>query len=707
MRLSISKLNVFKECERHFFYQHVRKDHPTDQVPQKYGKFGNCVHQAIENINDYPNHREAVNHYWIDYELFKTDMLINNAYDAVEYALDLNYKFKHKEKRIEFEFKGYKFTAIIDGVLDDNSLLDWKTSTYDVKKIEAYKTQLLFYSWVYWKIEHIMPLSTHLIFCKRQKSGEFIKPIIFEVNEKILNDIEQMVISNIKSIESKKVLKDYTFNKTKCFFCGYKKKCHLDTIGKKKILNLTIGMNYLQIVPQDPIIDKVLNSNFSYEVDNKFFFQKAVQKKYNYHHDGIIKLYKKGRLPIGFLKKTKAIIQDYKDYLKSKHIDLIINPQYTTRPPLVHANLNCDKLNFPHKLWDFQEDIINKTIQEKIFFGDIATGAGKTVMSAEIIRRLNLKTLFVVDVSVLLDQAKEEFEEMLSIKCGVITQGKQDWRAVNVATIQTCIRMIKKEDIEFLHNLKQCNIIIIDEAHGAKSKSYQTLMETATPIYRIGLSGTAYADGNSSLELYKTLGFPLIKLSTKNLIDIGFLIKPRIIFLKYQEPEYYAGNYEDVFSQIAVHPNKLDVFIKLIKENKDRFNLVICRRLDHIKIIENKLLENDLHPYIIKGSITKTKRNKIRNDMKDGKINILIGTDSIVQKGLNIPNIDRIYNFTCNLGSIFSKQSLGRGLRKTEGKTDCIYYDWYDSVPELFDHTKKRIKVFENEGFKIEEFIYK
>lgn len=708
MNLSISKINVFNDCERHFYYQ-INKIEQTDKIPDKYGKFGNCVHEAIENIYKFNNFREAVNHYWIKYELPQTDMNIKTAYDCVQYSLSLGYEFKQKEEKIKFEYKGHKFTSIIDGVLNDNSILDWKTSTYESNKVNDYKNQITFYAWVYWRVKGIIPPYGILVFNKEQKNGKFLKPFKFEINEYILKEFQKKLDLEIDKIESRKNFSDYKYDRKKCFFCAYKKKCYSENINEIKIFK---DYNTFQLNIKDSVLDKVIDNNYSYEIDNKFFFQKALKEKYEgYHHDGIIHLVKRGIIPIGFIKDTKRILNDYSKYKKENFNIIELNPEYPT-----NKIETPNKLNIPFEFWDFQKDIINKAIEEKIFFGDIATGAGKTCMSAEIIRRLKYKTLFVVDTIDLLEQAKETFEESLNIECGIISAGKQDWKDVNIATIQTCSKLlgkkekrkiIKHPDSTFVANLQECNLLIIDEAHGSKAKSYQKLFEYSKSEYRIGLSGTAYKDGNSSLELYKSLGFPLVKISTKYLIDIGFLVKPKIKFINYDTPDFYMGNYDDIFSQIVIHPNKMKIFSKIIQYEKDNFNLIICRRIEHIEIIQKQLIELGLILYIITGEITKKRRKYIREQMKIGNIHILIGTDSIVQKGLNIPRINRIYNFTSNLGSIFSIQSLGRGLRRFPGKEDCIYYDWNDRVPCLDEHTDIRMQTFEREGHEIETFIYK
>ena len=341
---------------------------------------------------------------------------------------------------------------------------------------------------------------------------------------------------------------------------------------------------------------------------------------------------------------------------------------------------------------------VEHIIKDEISLTELSVGSGKTVMAAEIIRRLNYKTLFVVDVKVLLNQTKEEFEKLLGIECGLITEGKQEWKNVNIATIQTCVKFLKKKDKTFLKNLSECNVVIVDEAHCSKSKSYQMLFDNVKARYRIGLTGTAYSNGNDSLELYKSFGFPNLKITLKDLVNKGYLVKPIIKFIKYNHNNTYF-NYDDAYLGILNSEERLNKVKEIVNKHKDENILIITRRLKHADKIKEILGGN---VEIIKGSLSKKKREKYIKEMKQGNRKILIGTDKIVQKGLNIPNLNVLINYSANKGGIQTIQGLGRVIRKCEGKEVGYYYDFYDTNEYLTNATKERIKAIKNQGFEIQ-----
>jgi superfamily II DNA or RNA helicase len=61
-----------------------------------------------------------------------------------------------------------------------------------------------------------------------------------------------------------------------------------------------------------------------------------------------------------------------------------------------------------------------------------------------------------------------------------------------------------------------------------------------------------------------------------------------------------------------------------------------------------------------------------------------------------------LINASANKSDIKTIQSLGRILRKKEGKDNCTYYDFIDDVHKiLFIASRSRTRAFEKEGHEI------
>jgi len=80
----------------------------------------------------------------------------------------------------------------------------------------------------------------------------------------------------------------------------------------------------------------------------------------------------------------------------------------------------------------------------------------------------------------------------------------------------------------------------------------------------------------------------------------------------------------------------------------------------------------------------------------------MVATLSIASEGLNIPDLDVIINASGNAGDVKSIQVLGRVLRKIEGKKEALYIDFLDAGKYTKQHSRKRYKIFEKEGYQLE-----
>ena len=689
--LSWSAFNLFRDCERHFFYAKILKCPISDRVETKWGRFGNCVHDAIENA-DNPNY--SFDDFWIKYKMFDTDMSKEIALECVERALrSATYKnLKHKERKVEFPWRGMNVKLIIDAEENDGSIVDWKTSTFDRKKVNDYRQQTIWYAWGIWKKTGIVPPKVKVMFVK------YDMPVFeWEVKIEELQKFELHIIEVLEQLQTKKEFDDYRLNNKSCFFCGFKKKCRADSIQKKEnlVFNLEIDHDYVQIKTdmQDNFFDNTLSDFFSYEIDNSYFVKKAMAKRGVKNFDGVVRMYKDGKVPIGFYHKLKELLKQYGEYANKMVIIYEKDKRVFNKTQIATPHLNDVELR------PYQKAAVKHIINSKISMTEIATGAGKTVMAAEIIKTLGNKTLFVVDRNILLTQTKKVFEDYGLRFIGSVTAGKQSWGDVTIASIQTLTQLIKKKDKEVLRQIGLCDVVIVDEAHGAKSKSYQTLMKHVGAEYRIGLTGTAYADGNSSLELYKSFGFPDYKITNKELIDSGHLTPCECTFLKYEAGHILNGDYSEVYDQILKVEYRLRIVEEICATHKHDNTLIMVDKIEHIIITKELLKQYNIH--VIQGATNIKERDTILKTIKSSSGNILIATSQIIQKGVDIPNLDVIINYTANLGTVKTRQSLGRVLRTSKGKDKAYYYDFYDEHPTLKKHTHERIKTLEEQGFDV------
>lgn len=691
--LSWSAYNLFKNCERHFFYEKILKCPITDRPETKWGRFGNCVHEVLEHCKlDGSDVDELLDKYWESFRLYETDMSKDIAKSCVVTGLSYNLDIKHRERVLLFRWHGMQVKMIIDVEEKDGSIVDWKTSTFDSKKVQEYRKQLMWYAWGVWKETGKIPPKIKVAFVKYPKKDLFE----WSFTEAELLELEKSIEENLIRLNNKVQFDDYKPNYSSCFFCTFKKQCNKDDLQKSDDLVFDIRVDHDNVkilnTITDPIFHTSLDEYFSYELDGAYFVKKAMMAKGVKNFSPIKRFYKKQTLPIGFYSKLKELLKQYADFkgkrLIIKENDVRIFPDESFQ----------FKLSLPYELRKYQSDAAEYMKQNKICITEIATGAGKTTIAAKLIEKLQKRTLFIVDRNILLSQTKTEFEKFFGIEIGTVTEGKQDWKEITIASIQSITSLLKKKDETCIKYLNAIQLLIVDEAHGSKSKSYINMMKYTGAEYRVALTGTAYSDGNDSLELYKSFGFPDYKITAKELIELGYLVKPEINFLSYDEGFIINGDYNEVYDQILKSEERLSCVDALHTKHHNNNMLIMVDRIEHVEMIQDLLPKT----FIIQGSTSKKNRDIIIDKLKTSKNNVLIATSQIIQKGVDIPTLDVIVNYSANLGTIKTVQSLGRVLRKSEGKTKAWYYDFDDKHRVLKKHTKARKDALIKQGYEVE-----
>jgi len=204
-------------------------------------------------------------------------------------------------------------------------------------------------------------------------------------------------------------------------------------------------------------------------------------------------------------------------------------------------------------------DIFNewKSGTRSVLF-QMPTGTGKTVLFSEIVKKghdRNRKILIVAHRKELIDQIIRKLINK-KVEAGVILAGREaDYaKNVQVASIQT------------LHRRKHpdANLVIIDECHHAKAKSYKKLWDiypeakflgvTATPIR---LSGAGFDD------LFDVL---IPSMQVKEFIKQGYLSSvkhfigatPNLRAVKKRQGDYIIAQLERVMLDNSLMANLLD-----------------------------------------------------------------------------------------------------------------------------------------------------
>lgn len=353
--------------------------------------------------------------------------------------------------------------------------------------------------------------------------------------------------------------------------------------------------------------------------------------------------------------------------------------------------------------YDYQIDIINKINEvldiKKRGILELATGIGKTYISAFYIKQYNIKSVLVLCPQILICESFKNALTKCNLNSNIINsenQGefnsnkKSKKRSIDITTYQTYL--LNTELIDKLNY----DLIIYDEAHHLLSdefrkslfaKSDKKLFMTATKKTYKSLevidqptksfidetnnincdddeaSSEATSNEASSSESSENcsnqtetdeyfdmddpiFGETIYKITVEDAITRGLLCDYKI----------FLGNWNDGI---------LSLLIELKEKYLRKKIIMYFNSVENSKNICNMII--DFKAFHIDGSMSKNTKKEILENFKSEEFSILCNV-SIISEGVDIPEIDTVIFMENRYSDIMITQNIGRSLRKTLNK---------------------------------------
>lgn len=308
------------------------------------------------------------------------------------------------------------------------------------------------------------------------------------------------------------------------------------------------------------------------------------------------------------------------------------------------------------------------------------TGSGKTVTFLSYATESHKKILIVVPNIEIFKQVYETYVNLYG-KVGISRKGdsiNQEIDNVHVVIINS----VKEEYLEKLVN-ENFDLTIIDEAHHSQSKSYRRLIDALKKKTKI-LGVTATPDRRDGLLLDEILEYRSFQIEIDQLIKEGYLCDIQGYSVSthcdLEEVDTHNGDYNlrDLYKKLC-NDSRNELIVKsYAKSLTDRKTLIFCVNIDHSKILAKKFIDSGIPCSHIDGKMSQKERNKILEDFRTGKINVLCNCQ-LLTEGFDEPSIDGIILARPTISRALFIQMIGRGLRSYPGKKDCIIIDMVDN----------------------------
>lgn len=326
-----------------------------------------------------------------------------------------------------------------------------------------------------------------------------------------------------------------------------------------------------------------------------------------------------------------------------------------------------------------------------------ATNAGKTAVIAGV--HLNLvgspTMLVLIHRKTIFDQLVEAFEDVYG-KVGIISATKYDPKDITIGMIKTVYNRLTKS-VNVKKDLAGFDVVAVDEAHLAGSKTYvKVLLNTPAPV-RVFVSGTPF-DSDAIVNKMLAIGSSgpeLIHVSKRELMDKGISLEAKIHIHLCNEPIALDGNWELArHNKIHNSAKRVGIMSEII-HNHDGSTLIAVKEIEHGHLLCTGLqLMGNKSITFVHG--TDPERVQKIEDFKTGKIKTLIST-TILKEGVNIPIISNVINAVGGKSKVDIKQWMGRGERRHEGLKSFTMHDFYDIGRYVEAHSKVRIATYRKE----------
>lgn len=327
----------------------------------------------------------------------------------------------------------------------------------------------------------------------------------------------------------------------------------------------------------------------------------------------------------------------------------------------------------------------------------LPTGAGKSLVIAELARIARGRVLVLAHVKELVEQNYQKYKSY-GLEAGIFSAslGKKDR---DEKAIFGSVQSVARASDDFFDNF---SLLVIDECHRVAEEGatqYQEVIKklqdrnpglcvlglTATP-YRLGLGWIYEYNQAGEIKTDKKRFFKqcVYELPLSYMIKHGYLtipVKVDIPVTSYDFSElvekgtsWTVAEVEEILkSQKRLTPFIVNNIIDIAERYDRQGVMIFSSSVKHAEEIMSYLPPQDSR--VVLGDTIIAERDKIVKDFKNKKFKYLVNV-SVLTTGFDAPHVDVIAILRPTESNSLYQQIVGRGLRLSEDKSDCYVLDY-------------------------------
>ena len=362
-----------------------------------------------------------------------------------------------------------------------------------------------------------------------------------------------------------------------------------------------------------------------------------------------------------------------------------------------------EELNLPFSPRDYQMEAFRTAVQYGRQLLLSPTASGKSLIIYLLARYYNKKTIIIVPTTSLVEQMAKDFIDYGYDKeiCKIYSGQPVFDSEITITTWQSFAKAPKEV-------MQTFDVVVGDEAHLFKAQTLKGILEKMkTTAIRFGTTGTLDGSEVHRLQLEGLFGPVKKVISSYQLMEEGTIAQINIDCVILRHTKMKKMNYQEEMDYLCSNEKRNMFITNLVKSLKGN-TLVLFQYVEkHGEVLFDMMSNTDmggnLH-YVYGGTDTED-REDVREIVEKSKEDTILASYGTFSTGINIKKIDNVVFASPSKSRIRNLQSIGRGLRKAEGKDSMRLFDIADDLGYdnfTLRHLKERINTYNEEQFPYE-----
>lgn len=375
---------------------------------------------------------------------------------------------------------------------------------------------------------------------------------------------------------------------------------------------------------------------------------------------------------------------------------------------------------------DYQLESVIQALTSKRLLIQSPTSSGKSLIIYLTIKflleQMQGRVLLIVPTTNLVTQMYNDFCDYENKKIDwaetSTDKNRKGDKQVFISTWQTAIR---QKEHSFWAGF-EC--LMVDEAHHCKATSLNKISDALPNAeWRFGFSGSLKQDwkDTDSWTIASQFGKIYTTTTTRQLIAEKQIARANVVIIEldHRSESIPKLEYQDELKYICTTPERNEVIAKIVENTKGNtlvlFSLVELHGKPLYDLLQKRFPNRSIR--FVYGAVDAEERESIRQYAESNEDVVIVASYQTFSTGVNIKNLHNVIFAAPTKSFTRVVQSIGRGLRKSDTKSECTIYDLFDLLygepakirrtNYTYRHFLNRLEIYKREGFPVKLLKHK